>query len=172
MTMSNQVANAPREGVIRARLTSALADESAAGVVDFCVTSNGRTAYVDSPDPHPVVMGRGTRCTDSPSYLTSVTESAALQPHYPLPHPSPSAIFKELDEGGVLLSTSDEVYFGVNPVGARIWALLPPVSQTFGELCRALEQQYPEAGSERIRVDAQEFLEALITSGLVVTASN
>jgi len=101
-----------------------------------------------------------------------VTESAALQPHYPLPYPSPSAIFKELDEGGVLLSTTDEVYFGVNPVGARIWALLPPVSKTFGELCGALEQQYPEAGSERIRIDAQEFLEALIASGLAVTASN
>ncbi len=101
-----------------------------------------------------------------------MTESAALQPHYPLPYPSPSAIFKDLDEGGVLLSTTDEVYFGVNPVGARIWALLPPVSKTFGELCRALEQQYPEAGSERIRIDAQEFLEALIASGLAVTASN
>ena len=119
-----------------------------------------------------MVFGRGTRCTDSPSYLTSVTESAALQPHYPLPHPSPSAIYKEPEEGGVLLSTTDEVYFGVNPVGARIWALLPPVSQTFGELCTALEHQYPQAGSERIRVDAQEFLEALIASGLAVSASN
>jgi len=119
-----------------------------------------------------VVFGRGIRCTDSPSYLTTVTESAALQPHYPLPHPSPSAIFKELDEGGVLLSTTDEVYFGVNPVGARIWALLPPVSHTFGELCSALERHYPDAGPDRIRIDAQEFLEALIASGLVVTASN
>jgi len=82
-----------------------------------------------------------------------VTESAALQPHYPLPHPSPSAIFKELDEGGVLLSTTDEVYFGVNPVGARIWALLPPVSHTFGELCSALEQHYHSSrGSGRKRL--------------------
>ena len=101
-----------------------------------------------------------------------MTESAALQPQYPLPHPSPSAIFKELDEGGVLLSTTDEVYFGVNPVGARIWALLPPVSRTFGELCSALERTYPDAGVDQIRVDAQEFLEALISSGLVVTAPN
>jgi len=99
-----------------------------------------------------------------------VTESAALQPHYPLPHPSPSAIYKDLDEGGVLLSTTDEVYFGVNPVGARIWALLPPVSRTFGELCSALERHYPDAGAERIRADAQEFIEALIASGLVVSA--
>jgi hypothetical protein len=52
----------------------------------------------------------------------------------------------------------------VNPVGAQIWALLPPLSSTFGELCAALEQRYPDAGSERIRVDAQEFLEALIAA--------
>lgn len=101
-----------------------------------------------------------------------MTESAALQPHYPLPHPSPSAIFKELDEGGVLLSTTDEVYFGVNPVGARIWALLPPVSRTFGELCSELERHYPDAGADRIRTDAQEFIEALIASGLVVSAKS
>ena len=122
--------------------------------------------------PGPVVLGRGTRCTDSPSHLTSVTESAALQPQYPLPHPSPSAIFKELDEGGVLLSTTDEVYFGVNPVGARIWALLPPVSRTFGELCTALERQYPDAPGDQIRIDVQDFLEALIESGLVVSSKS
>jgi len=114
---------------------------------------------------------RGTVATTH-HRIPTVTESAALQPTNLLPHPSPSAIFKELDEGGVLLSTTDEVYFGVNPVGARIWSLLPPVSRTFGELCSALEEQYPDAASERIRVDAQEFLEALIASGLVVNAPN
>lgn len=102
-------------------------------------------------------------------YHLPVSESAALEADFPLPHPSPSAIFKELDEGGVLLSTSDEVYFGVNPVGATIWSLLPPASRTFGELCDALQRQYPDAGIDRIRLDAQQFLEALMASGLVVT---
>ena len=100
-----------------------------------------------------------------------MSESTELTSEFPLPHPSPSAIFKELDEGGVLLSTSDEVYFGVNPVGARIWSLLPPASSTFGELCATLEQQYPDAGAARIKADVQEFLQALTASGLVVPAS-
>jgi len=100
-----------------------------------------------------------------------VSESA-LRSEFPLPHPSPTAIFKELDEGGVLLSTSDEVYFGVNPVGARIWSLLPPVSRTFGELCATLEQQYPDAASEQIRADVYEFIDALTASGLVVPATS
>lgn len=99
-------------------------------------------------------------------------DSVRLEADFPLPHPSPSAIFKELDEGGVLLSTTDEVYFGVNPVGARIWSLLPPKSKTFGELCDELVRQYPDAGAERIRIDVQEFLTALISSGLVVNTSD
>ena len=103
--------------------------------------------------------------------LEPVAEFAVLHAEYPLPHPSPAAIFKALDEGGVLLSTTDEVYFGVNPVGAKIWSLLPPVSRTFGELCAELERQYPDAGAERIRADVQEFLEALIASGLVVAGT-
>ena len=101
-----------------------------------------------------------------------MTESAALEADFPLPQPSPTAIFKELDEGGVLLSTTDEVYFGVNPVGARIWSLLPPTTRTFGELCTALEKAYPEAPAELIRADAQEFLEALLSSALVIPASS
>ena len=112
----------------------------------------------------------GIRCVDTSPH-TPVPESAALEAEFPLPQPSPSAIFKELDEGGVLLSTTDEVYFGVNPVGARIWSLLPPVNRTFGELCVALEKTYPDAPADLIRADAQEFLQALMASGLAVTAS-
>jgi hypothetical protein len=100
-----------------------------------------------------------------------VSEPTALSSDFILPHPSSTAIFKELDEGGVLLSTSDEVYFGVNPVGAKIWSLLPPVSRTFGELCASLQRQYPDAGTDQIRADAQDFIQALTASGLVVPAS-
>lgn len=101
-----------------------------------------------------------------------MTDSVAFSPDQPLPQPSPNAIFKELEEGGVLLSTTDEVYFGVNPVGARIWALLPPVTRTFGELCGELEKTYPGAPADLIRADAQEFLEALRASSLVVPSAN
>jgi hypothetical protein len=95
-----------------------------------------------------------------------VTEVPPSEADVPLPEPSPSAIFKAFDEGGVFLSTSDEVYFGVNPVGAKIWSLLPPVLRTFDELCAELQRQYPDTAADRIRVDAQQFLDSLIASGL------
>jgi hypothetical protein len=96
-----------------------------------------------------------------------VTGAAVLTDDSLLPWPSPSAIFKELTEGGVLLSTTDEVYFGVNPVGAKIWSLLPPTSRTFGGLCAELERSYPDVDPLRLRADAREFIESLLASGLV-----
>jgi hypothetical protein len=85
-----------------------------------------------------------------------------------LPRPSPTAIFKQLAEGAVLFSTSDEVYFGVNSVGARIWELLPPVTSTFTELVRELAKTYSDVDLERIRTDARKYLDELLASGLVI----
>jgi hypothetical protein len=86
-----------------------------------------------------------------------------------LPRPSPSAVFKYLAEGAVLFSTTDEVYFGLNAVGARIWELLPPVTTTFGELCSELARQYPDVDLRRIQMDASQFLRELTQSGLVIS---
>jgi hypothetical protein len=85
-----------------------------------------------------------------------------------LPKPSETAIFRALPEGGVLFSTSSEVYFGVNMVGARIWELLPPVTRTFEELCTMLCAEYSDVGADTIRNDARKFLEQLLANGLVV----
>ena len=85
-----------------------------------------------------------------------------------LPTPAESAIFRALPEGGVLFSTASEVYFGVNMVGARIWALLPPVSRSYEELCSTLCSEYSDVGAEVIRADARKFLEQLLSNGLVV----
>jgi hypothetical protein len=84
-----------------------------------------------------------------------------------LPVPSSSAIFKPLPEGGVLFSTSTEVYFGVNGVGARIWELLPPKTHTFGELCEELARQYTDVDASVIRSDARRYLDELLENGLV-----
>lgn len=85
-----------------------------------------------------------------------------------LPTPAESAIFRALPEGGVLFSTASEVYFGVNMVGARIWALLPPLSRSYEELCTTLCSEYSDVGAEVIRADARKFLEQLLSNGLVV----
>jgi hypothetical protein len=84
-----------------------------------------------------------------------------------LPVPSPDVIHRALPEGGILFHCADEVYFGLNPVGVRVWSLLPPVHETFDGLCGALTAEYPDAAPETIRADVAELLEALVAHKLV-----
>jgi len=88
-----------------------------------------------------------------------------------LPKTKPDVICCAVDDGAVLLSTTDEVYFGLNRVGARIWELLPPERRTLGELCRTLEKEYPDAHPDDIRSDVTELLERLRGHGLVYEAA-
>lgn len=85
-----------------------------------------------------------------------------------LPVPKPSVIYKELPDGAVLYCSESEIYFGVNEVGAAIWASLPPVLHTFDELLPRIIDRFPDASAETIRSDAREFVDQLVESGLAV----
>ncbi len=84
-----------------------------------------------------------------------------------LPVPQPKVLFKAMSDGAVLFSTDNEVYFGLNSVGARIWELLPPVCATFDELCTRLSAEYPEVGRSIIEADVKELLGDLTAHKLV-----
>lgn len=86
-----------------------------------------------------------------------------------LPVPRPSVSFKELPDGGVLYCADTEVYFGVNRVGALVWASLPPTLHDFDELLDRLIEQFPDTPEEDLRSDAQEFVGKLVENGLALT---
>ena len=85
-----------------------------------------------------------------------------------LPVANPKVIFKSMPDGAVLFSTADEVYFGLNEVGARVWELLPPATRTLDELCEAMHRQYPAVPIGTIRADVVELLDELSAQGLVL----
>lgn len=87
-----------------------------------------------------------------------------------LPTPAPHVVFRHLPEGGVIYSTSSEIYFGLNDVGARIWELLPPACDTFSAICSTLERAYPDATAALIRRDVTRYLDELIANGLAIPA--
>lgn len=87
-----------------------------------------------------------------------------------LPTRNPNVIYKALATGAVLYSTADEVYFGLNPVGVRIWELLPPAQETLDGLCGVLSSEYPDVPADVIRADVVEILEKLTRLGLVERA--
>jgi hypothetical protein len=86
-----------------------------------------------------------------------------------LPVANPKVIYKALLDGeAVLFSTEEEVYFGLNEVGARVWELLPPATNSLDELCAAVAVQYPDADPAMIRADVMELIAELSSHRLVI----
>jgi hypothetical protein len=85
-----------------------------------------------------------------------------------LPLPHPKVVVQPVSEGGVLLNTEGEVYFGLNPVALHIWQLLPPSCRTLDELCGALGNRYPDVPADQLRQDVVELLDELAAQGLVL----
>jgi hypothetical protein len=89
-----------------------------------------------------------------------------------LPTRNPKVIFKALATGAVLYSTEEEVYFGLNPVGVRVWELLPPAHKTLDEIVAVIASEYPDVGADVIRADVSELIDELTKLGLLVAASS
>ena len=84
-----------------------------------------------------------------------------------LPQKNPDVIFRRVEEGVVLLSTDDEVYYGLNEVGAFIWELLTPETESTDVLRDALVKKYPDVDAEEIAADLAEILSDLLKAGML-----
>ena len=77
-----------------------------------------------------------------------------------------------MDDGGVLFCSRTEVYFGLNPVGVRIWQHLRSGADsdpgTLDELLAALQAAYPQVDRDTLKADATQFLSAMAESELVI----
>ncbi|MGH7668610.1 MAG: PqqD family protein [Gemmatimonadaceae bacterium] len=87
-----------------------------------------------------------------------------------LPAPHGAVVFRTVSDGAILLHTEDEVYYGLNAVGVRVWQLLP-TSGDLDELCASLGGEYPDVPLAELRGDVVELLDELLRTGLLVTRS-
>lgn len=85
-----------------------------------------------------------------------------------LPRPHPGVLFKTVSDGAVLLHVEEEIYFGLNAVGSRIWQLLPPTCLELNELCARLSETYTDVAPEVLEADVVELLAQLRENQLVV----
>jgi hypothetical protein len=85
-----------------------------------------------------------------------------------LPVATSHVVYGPLSDGAVLFSTKDEVYFGLNQIGAQIWELLPPSTQTLTQLCAELEQRFEDVDPPSLRSDVVALLADLLANSLVV----
>jgi hypothetical protein len=68
----------------------------------------------------------------------------------------------------VILGLNDEVYYGLDGAGARMWALLQ-TPRTIAELVDLLSAEF-EVARERLETDLQALVDALHEKGLVALA--
>ena len=77
-------------------------------------------------------------------------------------------VFRELDGEAVLLHTVAGRYFGLDPVGTRMWTALC-AGETLESAADALVAEY-DVAPERLRRDLEEFVAALVEHELVSVA--
>lgn len=76
-------------------------------------------------------------------------------------------IFRALGEESVILSLDTGMYFGLDPVGTRIWTLLP--ERDLGQVADAIHQEF-DAELSQIQQDVLALVEQLVAKKLVQPA--
>ena len=81
---------------------------------------------------------------------------------------SADVIFRDLEGEAVLLDLASGSYFGLNPVGTRVWTLLAS-GATVDAVIAALSAEF-DADAAQIAQDVEDLLAELTARGLVIAA--
>ena len=82
---------------------------------------------------------------------------------------TPEQVSCPLGEESAILNLKNTVYYGLNPVGARVWNLLQQ-ARTVGELRDTILDEY-DVGAARCESDLLELLEKMRSEGLIQVRS-
>ena len=75
---------------------------------------------------------------------------------------------RQVGDETVILDLASGTYFGLDPVGARIWQLLGE-GKTLAEICQMMLEEY-EVEREQLETDVLRITGELLERGLVVPA--
>jgi len=78
---------------------------------------------------------------------------------------APEQVSCPLGEEAAILNLKNTVYYGLNPVGARVWSLLQK-PRSVGELRDALLEEY-DVEAEQCERDLIDLLEKMRSEGLI-----
>ena len=133
--------------------------------------STGRGAC--SPTVYaPYVLGMGSAISVDgirTSFNLFILRKSIVSVHLssPLPVAHPSVVWVKLPDGAVLFAPETEVYYGMNPVAACVWELLPESVDSLDKLCSLVQERFPDAPLDRIRSDVLVLLEDMEKAGLI-----
>jgi coenzyme PQQ synthesis protein D (PqqD) len=78
---------------------------------------------------------------------------------------SDDVVFRELDGEAIILNLASGVYFGLDPVGTRMWRLIEQRGR-LGDVLAAMCDEY-DASNEKIERDLVALTSELLEKGLV-----
>ncbi len=79
---------------------------------------------------------------------------------------SENVVSREVSGEFVLLDLESGIYFGLNPVGSRIWQLLDEKAQALSEICSIVEAEF-DAPRDVIETDVLALSGQLLEQGLI-----
>lgn len=81
---------------------------------------------------------------------------------------SPSVVFRQMEDGAVLLDLESGVYFGLDEVGTRVWTLLAE-HKTTDAVCEAMLAEF-DVEPDVLADDVRRLVGELQQHGLLRTA--
>ena len=82
---------------------------------------------------------------------------------------SQKVLSSKIDEEVILMSFEADSYFGIDPVGSRVWELLSKQPASILELVQILVEEY-EVDEETCRMDVQAFVDDMFARKLIEKA--
>lgn len=80
---------------------------------------------------------------------------------------TPEVLSSKIDEEIVLMSIEAGYYFGLEPVGSRIWEILSEKPATFDELVTQLMEEY-DVDVETCQNDVKSFIDDMVSKKLLI----
>ncbi len=85
--------------------------------------------------------------------------------------PHPDVVWRLVDGEVVLLNVTSGLYYSLDPVGSRVWALVPAEGTSLGTLRDSLVTEY-DAPGDQIDRDLAALFTQLIDTGLAVIVTS
>ncbi len=77
-----------------------------------------------------------------------------------------NVLSSKIDEEAILMSIEAESYFGLDPVGSRIWELLSNQPATTNDLVEILMKEY-DVDKATCSTQVQQFIDEMISKNLI-----
>lgn len=80
---------------------------------------------------------------------------------------NPDVSYTQIDNDLVMMGPNDDLFYGVNDTGTKIWSLLEFNDLTFGEINEHIQQGYEVAEVDCLK-DLTQFVESMVAQNMLI----